>query len=172
LEQELGDQPMKELSTFEDIRRWIKQYKDEWFDFTETEIEQIDNDWLRFSGALRHAEVIVIIGRRQQCIQCSVGYSGLDVPAEKRREICELINRLNFVGMLSMAIMNMEDGRIAWSAFLPFEEFRCQSSQFRMILLQTLVSADMAFPMFVEVLRNEKTAQEVVETRQREIHGE
>jgi hypothetical protein len=40
-----------------------------------------------------------------------------------------------------------------------------------MILLQALASAEDAFPMFEQVLRNEKTPQEVVEKRQKEIHG-
>jgi hypothetical protein len=162
---------MNEISTVEEIERWIKKYKDEWFDFTKTAIDQIENDWLRFSAALRYAEVTVIIGIRQQCIQCSAGYSSFEAPTERRSEICELINRLNFVGMVSMATMNMEDGRIAWSAYLPFEETRCHASQLRMILLQTLASADVSFPLFMEVLQNGRTPKEVVERKQKEIYG-
>lgn len=162
---------MIEISTIGDMKQWIQQYRDEWFDFTKTEIDQTENDWLRFSAALRYSEVIVIIGIRRQCIQCSAGYSGLAIPAQRRAEICELINRLNFIGMVSMATMNMEDGRIAWNAFLPFEETKCPASQLKIILLQTLVSADVSFPMFTEVLRNGRTPKEVIEMKQKEIHG-
>jgi hypothetical protein len=165
-----GGQLTNEISTVEEIKQWIKQYRDEWFDFTKMEIDQIENDWLRFSAALRHTEVVVLVGIRKQCIQCSAGYSGFEVPSDRRIEICELINRMNLVGMVSMATMNMDDGRIVWSAFLPFEESRCQSSQIKMILLQTLISADVSFPLIIDVLQNRKTPKEVIERKQREIY--
>lgn len=161
---------MVEISTVGDMKQWIRQYRDEWFDFTNIVIDHMENDWLRFTAAFRYAELSAIVGIRQQCIQCSAGYLDFEVPTDRRREICELINRLNFVGMLSIATMNMEDGRIAWNAFLPFEENRCESSQFRIILLQTLVSADVSFPMFMEVLRNGRTPKEVVEAAQKKIY--
>ncbi len=162
---------MNGISTVEEIKQWIKQYRDEWFDFTGMQIDQIENDWLRFSAALRHADVVVLVGIRKQCIQCSAGYSGFEVPSEKRREICELINRLNFVGMVSMATMNMEDGRITWNAFVPFEETKCQTSQLKMIFLQTLISADVSFPLIIDVLQNGKSPKEVIESKQKEIYS-
>jgi hypothetical protein len=161
---------MKELSTIKEIKEWLGHFNDEGVDLTLTEIDQVDRDWLRFSVNLYSTPVTVIIGIRKDCIQCSVGFADFFVSSEKRSQVCELINRINYAGMLSFMAMNMDDGHIVCSAYLPFDDHRCKASDLRMVLLQTLTTAAVGDRMVKQVSQGHKTPKVAFEEIQRETY--
>jgi hypothetical protein len=142
--------------TSEDILEWVRQHGG---DFAP------DSDgWLHsvFPGKKVRLDVFVKLISEQDYISCVALYP-IRVSEDRLIDACELIARINELGVIPHCTINMSSGQIAWTSLLLVEDADFNASQFRRSLFSCVQSAEGWYPALASVLYGGRTPRQAFE---------
>lgn len=86
-------------------------------------------------------------------------YYPITVPEAKRKEVCEVITRVNYGMLYCWCEMDMRDGELRFRSFMPIDTAPFFPEQLKTIFHTGVTSADKYFPVFMWVIHGGKTAE-------------